>query len=375
MLNDSQIQYQKDMINYAKNHLNNESCKNNFSRNIWNEFCEFGWLGLNMPEKFGGLGENNTTCAVVLEAMGYACRNNGFTFVVNNHWWMVQNIINIFGSEYIKNKYLQRLIRGKSIGAFALTEADAGSDSNAIQTSAVMVGEEYILNGSKMFVSNGPIADIYIVFAVTQQLPVKKMTAFVVEREFDGVSASLEIEKMGLDSSPTGELILCNCSVPKENIIGEMNEGSSVMSTAIEYERFYEFVPHIGAMRRVMEGCIEYSKQRSAFGKNISDFQSISHKIADMAVRIEMARALMYDIAHLKDENRSTYVQASMFKLFVSESYVQTCRDALQIYGAYGYTKEYQIEKELRDSLASTIYAGTSEIQRNTIFSFISSFS
>ena len=372
-LNKEQLKYRQDMIDFAKKYLNDPNDKEIFSRKAWNDFSEFGWFGLNILEKDGGLGENNVTCATVIEAMGYSCQNNGFSFVVNNHWWMAQNLIYLFGSERLKQKYINNLMNGCLIGAFALTEADAGSDSNAIQTKAILEKDEYILNGSKTFISNGPIADIFIVFAVTQEAPIKKITAFVIERAFEGVSTSNEIKKMGLDSSPTGEVVFQNCRVPAINILGELHEGNQIMMSALEYERFYEFFPHIGAMQRVMESCIQYSQERRQFGKYIADFQGVSHKIADMSVRIEMARAMMYHIARLKDMGKNTYSEASIFKLYVSESYVQTCKDALQIHGAYGYTKEYSVERELRDALASTIYSGTSEIQRDTIFRITSS--
>ena len=371
-LNETQLDYQREMKKFAKKFLNYGD-KTTFSRKIWEEFCDYGWLGLNMPQEYGGLSENNLTCTVVLETLGYACDDNGFTFVVNNHWWMAQNLINVFASVALKKKYLKDLMNGKKIGAFALTESEAGSDSNAIQTRAELGEDMYVLNGSKIFVSNAPIADIFVVFAVTQVSPIKKISAFVVESSFEGLFFAPEIKKMGLDSSPTGEIFFRNCKVPKENLLGEYNEGEQIMLFAIETERFYEFVPQVGAMQRIVEKCIHYTQERKQFGKSISQYQSVSHKIANMYMKIELARAMMYRIADLRDKKKNTYLESSIFKLFTSESYVKTCRDCLQIYGAYGYTKDYPIERELRDALSATIYAGSSEIQRNTIFHIISS--
>lgn len=371
-LTKEQKQYKREIINFAKNNLNDEEYLECFSEEMWRKISNFGFLGMTVGEEYGGLGESYLTAAVALEALGYGCENNGFVFVVNNHIWVSQNLIYLYGQQNLKDKYLFDMVEGKKIGAIAITEADSGSDALSMETYAKEEGDCYVLNGSKMFISNGPIADVFVVIAVTQKEPVKKYTAFIVEKTFEGVHVGKDIEKMGLGACPTSELTFSECKVPKENILGKFNEGSSLLTNALEWERCYEFAPHIGAMQRVMEKCIEYVNTRKQFGKPIKDYQAVSHKIADMKTNMEMARLMLYKIAWLKDHKRSAYVETSMFKVFVSEHYIKTCRDALQIFGAYGYTKEYSLERELRDALACSIYSGTNEMQRNTIFQMLS---
>lgn len=372
LLTKEQKEYKQEIIDFARKHLNDSAYYEKFSKEMWDKVCEFGLLGITIDEEYGGLGENYQTAAVMFESLGYACKNNGFIFVINNHIWVSQNLIGIYGSKELKDKYLSCMVEGKKIGAIAITESESGSDALSMGTTAVEDGSEYILNGTKLFISNGPIADIFVVFAVTQDSPDKKITAFIVERDFEGVCLGEDLEKMGLNACPTSELVLNNVRVPKENILGKINCGGNILTGALEWERCFEFAPHVGVMQRIMEECIQQAKTRKQFGKSISENQSISHKIADMASAIEMARLMLYKIAWLKDNNRSAYYETSIFKLFVSEHYIQTCRDAVQIFGAYGYTKEYDMERELRDALACSIYSGTNEMQKNTIYNMAS---
>lgn len=354
-----------EVINYAKNYLDKQNTNH---RELWNKLGDFGLLGMSIDETYGGLNESFRCCADILEALGYSCSNNGLIFSINNHIWMAQNLIYLYGSNHLKEKYISLMVAGEKIGAFALTESDAGSDPYSMRTKAIKNGEHYIINGRKTFVSNGPIADVFIVFALTTDDATKKLTAFIVDKTMPGVIIGETIDKMGLECSPTSDILFENCEVPVENILGACNLGSNILDAALEWERCFEFISHIGSMRRIMEYCIRYSNDRVQFGKRINENQSISHKIANMAMNIELARNLMYKITDLKDQRKSSYYESSIFKVFVSESYVNTCRDALQILGAYGYMKEYPVERELRDAIASTIYSGTNEIQRNMIF-------
>lgn len=364
-----QKQFRKETMEFANNNLNDEEYLEKYSPDMWRRVSEFGLLGITVDEKYGGLGESYLTAALVFEGLGYACKNNGFIFVINNHIWVSQNLIYLYGSDYLKEKYLYDMVEGKKIGSIVITEAESGSDALSMKTKVVEEGDHYVLNGSKMFISNGPISDIFIVFAVTDEDGEnKKITAFVVEKDFEGVHIGKDIEKMGLGACPTAEVTFENCKIPKENVLGHYNQGAILMTCALEWERVFEFVPHIGAMQRVMEKCVEHVKTRKQFGKPIEEYQSVSHKIADMAASIEMARLMLYKIAWIKDNNKTAFKETSIFKLYVSENYIKTCRDALQIFGAYGYTKEYEIERELRDALACSIYSGTNEMQRNTIY-------
>ena len=365
-------EFRQEIISFARENLNDSRYLEEFSPEMWRKISEFGLLGMTIEEKYGGLAESYETAALAFEALGYACKNNGLIFVINNHIWVSQNLIQIYGSEYLKDKYLPEMVRGERIGAIAITEAESGSDALSMKARAVPDGDYYVLNGSKMFISNGPIADIFIVFAVTETDPVKKITAFVVEKGFPGVKTGEDIEKMGLNACPTCEVVFDNVKIPKENVLGKLNAGSRVMTGALEWERCYEFAPHVGVMQRVMEECIRQAKGRRQFGKPIGEYQAVSHKIAEMKAAIEFSRLMLYKIAWLKDKKRSAYLETSVFKLFVSENYIKTCRDAMQIFGAYGYTKEYDMERELRDSLACSIYSGTNEMQKNTIYSLAS---
>lgn len=363
-----QKEYSQEVINFARENLNDSRFYEQFSMDMWKKVSELGLLGITIDEEYGGLGESYETAAIAFESLGYACKNNGFIFVINNHIWVSQNLINLYGSEELKKKYLPEMVEGKKIGAIAITEAEAGSDAFSMVTNTVEDGDYYVLNGTKMFISNGPIADVFIVFAVTKEAPDKKITAFVVERNFKGVSTGKDIEKMGLNACPTSELILENVRVPKENVLGKFNYGSNILTGALEWERCFEFAPHVGVMQRVMEECIKQANERKQFGKPIGMNQAVSHKIAEMEVSIEMARLMLYKIAWLKDQKKSAYLETSIFKLFVSENYIKTCREAMQIFGAYGYSKEFDMERELRDALASSVYSGTNEMQKNTIY-------
>ncbi len=367
-LTKEQKEYKQEVINFAKNKLNNKKYLEKFSYDMWKETADFGLFGLVIDEEYEGLNESYLTAAIVIEALGYGCKNNGFVFAVNNHIWVASNLINLYGSKVLKDKYLKDMVYGKKIGAIAITEAEAGSDSYNMAATAVEQGDNYILNGSKMFISNGPIADLFIVFAITGTEPRKKITAFVVDKNFPGVKIGKDIEKMGLGACPTSEVVLENCAVPKENILGKLHMGNIIMTEALEWERCYEFAPHVGAMERIKELCIEQALSRRQFGKSIGDNQAISHKIAEMETAIEMSKLMLYKIAWLKDQGKKAYKETSIFKLYVSENYIKTCRDAMQIFGAYGYTKEYDIERELRDALACSIYSGTNEMQKNTIY-------
>lgn len=371
-LTKEQKQLRREIISFAKEKLNDEKYLEVYSPEMFQAVADFGLLGITVGEEYGGLAESYLTAAVAFEALGYACENNGFVFTVNNHIWVCQNLIYLYGSEELKKKYMEDMVTGKKIGAIAITEADSGSDALSMRTTAKEEGDHYILNGRKMFISNGPIADVFVVYAVTESEPYKKYTAFVVDKTCEGLKVGKDIEKMGLGACPTSELVFDNCKVPKENILGAYNNASIIMTQALEWERLYEFVPHIGAMQRVMERCIEQVKMRKQFGKSIGENQAVSHKIADMKSSIEMAKLMMYKIAWMKDMKKSAFLETSIFKLFVSEAYIRTCREAVQIFGAYGYCTEYKLERELRDALACSIYSGTNEMQRNTIYGIAS---
>lgn len=367
LLTEEQLELRDEVAEFCKLHLNNQRYFEEFSYDMWRRTAEFGILGITADRKYGGLEESYTTAAALLETMGYHCRNSGFLFAISNHLWVAQNLIGIYGSEYLKDKYLADMIGGKLIGGLAITEADAGSDAANMSTYAEECEGGYRLNGNKIFISNGSLADVLVVIAKSNKNS-DKLTAFVVDKTCEGFKAGEEINKMGLKACPASEIIFSDCKIPKENVLGKVDQGLTMINKAMEYERCFEFAPQIGVMQRVMEECARYSKSRVQYGRPIGENQSISHMIAEMAVSIELSRLLLYKIASLKDRKKSAFKEASIFKLFVSENYIKTCRNAMQIFGAYGYTKEYGIERELRDALSSSIYGGTNEIQKNIIY-------
>lgn len=361
-----------EIKNFVLNNLNDKELYSTFSKEMWKKTAELGLFGLCVPEEYGGLGESYLLAAHAMETLGYACHNNGFVFAITNHMWVAINLILLYGTAEQKEKYIPSMINGELIGAMAISEANAGSDATDMLTTAEVTDDGYVINGSKMFVSNGTIADVFIVFAKFIHNGIKGITPFIVEKKQEGVKVGPDIEKMGLESCPMAEITFRDCKIAKENMLASPLAGDAIMKSALEWERCYEFASHIGAMKRVMEICIRHMQERKQFGKPLSEFQALTHKVADMKVRIEMAKRMLYDIAIHKDIKKSVYLEASIFKLYTSEAYINTCREAMQIFGAYGYTKEYELEREMRDALACSVYSGTNEIQRNTIYTLTS---
>jgi L-prolyl-PCP dehydrogenase len=373
---EDQIQFKEHAVKFAERDLNDgarEREKNaEFNRQGWKKCAEFGIQGMPMPEQYGGLQMDIQTCLAAMEGLGYACRDSGLLFVINTHIWTCEAPILKFGTPEQKDKYLPELIKGSLIGGHAMTEPDSGSDAFNMKCKAEKRGDRYILNGTKMFITNAPIADVLLVFAVTDA---KKgfagISAFIVEKDFPGFSVGKPLEMMGLKTCPIGEVVLRDCEVPEENRLGKEGSGAAIFNSEMEWERGCLFATHLGAMEKILEHCIDYAKVRNQFGKPIGKYQSISHKISDMKVRNELARLILYKVASMKAEGKRAPMEAAIAKLFISESYVQNCLDALQIHGAYGYSAEYDFEQYLRDAVAGKIYSGTSEIQRNIISTFL----
>jgi L-prolyl-PCP dehydrogenase len=375
-LTEDQAIFKESTIKFASKALNagvrDRENKGEFDRNGWEKCAEFGIQGLPMPEEYGGLGRGVLTCIAAMEGLGYACRDSGLLFSINSHIWTCESPILKFGTDAQKEKYLPGLIKGTLIGGHAMTEPDSGSDAFRMKCKAVKKGDRYIINGTKMFISNAPIADILLVFAVTDE---KKgfggFSVFIVEKGVPGFSVGRPLEMMGLKTCPMGEVILDDCEVLEENRLGKEGGGAAIFNSEMEWERSCLFATHVGAMEKDLEDCIEYAKTRCQFGQPIGKNQSISNKIADMKVRVELSRLALYRVAWLKANGKRAPVESAVSKLFISESYVENCMEALQIHGAYGYSKEFDFERNLRDSVASKIYSGTSEIQRNIIASYL----
>ncbi|OGO23640.1 MAG: acyl-CoA dehydrogenase [Chloroflexi bacterium RBG_16_50_9] len=370
--NDEQIALKNTIIEFSKKELNHgmvqRDKKGEFSWASWKKCAELGILGLPVPEEYGGSNADILTIILAMEGLGYGCKDSGLIFAINTQMWSCEEPILKFGSEPQKRKYLPRLCAGELVGGHGMTEPDSGSDAFSLQTRAARDKDKYILNGSKMFITNAPIADVLIVFALTDKTKGwGGISAFLVEKGTPGFSVSRELDKMGLKTSPVGELAFEDCEVPAENILGKEGMGMAIFNSEMEWERSCLFASHLGVMERQLETCINYAKERRQFGQPIGKFQSISNKIADMKARIELSRLILYKIGWLKSRGEKGLLEAAIAKLYVSESFVKSSLDAIQIHGGYGYMTDFEVERDLRDSVASTIYSGTSEIQRNTI--------
>jgi len=340
-----------------------------FSRELWNACGEMGLPGLPVPEEYGGSGLDPLSCAIALEAFGYGCTDHGLVFSLCAHVMACVVPICKFGTDEQKRQYLPGLSNGTLIGVNAMTEPESGSDPFAMRARAVRDGQGWRVAGAKTFISNAPEAQVIVLFALTD--PAKRfhggITAFLIDRSTPGVSAGRKIEKMGLRTSPFGELVFDDVWVADECVLGGVGAGAGVFTHSMDWERICLFAAHVGQMERLMERAIDYARTREAGGKAIGKYQAVSHKIADMKVRLEAARLLTYRAASRLDKTRGVSLDAAVAKLFVSEALVATATDVMQIFGGYGYTAEYEVERAVRDAFGAKLYSGTSEVQRNII--------
>jgi len=339
-----------------------------FNRDGWKRCAELGIQGLPVPAEFGGLGQDPLTTVGALERLGYGCRDNGLVFSLNAQMWTVAMPLVAFGTDEQQRRFLPGLCGGSLIGASAMTEPASGSDAYALETTAVKRGDRYVLNGSKAFVTNGPIADLFVVFATLDRTKgAPAITAFLLERSCPGLQAGKRVETMGLRTSPMGELFLEDCQVEETLRLGAEGAGVSLFTHAMAWERGCILAGAVGGMRRLLESSLRYAKERTQFGRAIGEFQLVGSKLVDMKLRLETARGLLYQAAYQRSQGRVGLLETALAKLYISECWVQSCQDALQIHGGYGYMVEYEVERELRDALASRLHSGTNEMQRNII--------
>ncbi len=368
-LTEEQLLFKKAVVDFAQKELNDGLIENDrqgeLPRENWQKCAEFGILGLAIPAEYGGSGVDITTTMLVMEGLGYGCRDNGLIFAMNAQMWSVQHPILTFGSEAQKQKYLPGLCSGELIGAHGMSEPGSGSDAYSLHTRAERGSDCYVLNGTKTFVTNAPIADLALVFATVD--PGKKLggiTAFLVDKGTPGFKVGPKMEKMGLRTSPMSEMVFEDCVVPVESRLGMEGAGSSIFNSSMEWERSCILGSHVGVMERQLEGCIRYARERRQFDQPIGKFQSVANRIADMKVRLETARMLLYKVAWLKQMGKPAVMEAALAKLYLSECFVQSSQDAIRTYGGYGYTTEFEVERDLRDAIGGTLYSGTSDIQR-----------
>jgi alkylation response protein AidB-like acyl-CoA dehydrogenase len=370
---DEQKLLRDNIVKFAQRELNENLIARDagqlFSRDLWRKCAEVGIQGLPAPEEYGGSGADALSCAIALEALGYGCRDGGLVFSLSAH--VLACVVPIWkhGNAEQRQRYLPGLCDGTFIGMHAITEPGSGSDSFAMRTKAQREGGEWRLTGSKTFVSNGPVGDVAIVFAVTDAVKGFHggITAFIIEKDMPGFSTSKKFEKMGLRTSPVGELRFDDIRLPDNAVLGAVGGGASIFATAMDWERILLVAGHVGAMERLLETSISYARTRSQFGQPIGKFQAVGHKIADMKAQLEAARLLTYRSAWRLANVRNASLDASITKLFVSESLVKAALETVQLHGGYGFMAEYEVERALRDAIGSTIYSGTSEMQRNII--------
>jgi butyryl-CoA dehydrogenase len=330
--------------------------------------AELGFLGLTAPEEYGGAGMDTVSYCIAIEEISKACAATAIVMAVQNS--LVNYILLKFGTDEQKDKYLRPLATGQKIGAFALTEPGAGTDAAAQQTTAVLQGDHYVINGTKHFITNGGFADIVLLFAMTDKSKGHRgISCFIVEKGTPGFSTGKHEHKMGIRASDTCELIFEDCKVPVANRLGQEGEGFKIAMMALDAGRIGVGAQAVGIAQAALEKAIAHAKTRVQFGQPIAQFQAIQFMLADMATQIEAARLLVYNAALKKDAGERFSKEASMAKLFASEVAGFVTTKAVQIHGGYGYMKEYPVERYFRDAKITEIYEGTSEVQRMVIAS------
>lgn len=371
-LTQEQEQLRKTLVNFSKQELNpgleERERLGQFSHELWRKCASLNLLALPFEERYGGCGFNFLDTIIAYESLSYGCKDSGLVHALGA-CLIAGLMIKLFGNEDQKSRYLPEICQGKIIAAQAITEPNAGSDIMSIETRALKVGNSYNIEGRKTFISNGSVADIFLVLAITN--PERKgfgtHSFLLCERNRPGVSVSNPIEKMGLRTLQNSDVIFDGCSLPESNLIGREGQGTIIFNEIMEWERILFAACHLGTLSRIVETCIKYATERKQYGQQIGKFQSISNKIARMKINQELIRTYIYQIALAKDQKRMVALQASALKVFASESLKQACADAIQIHGAYGFMTEFEIERDLRDSMASTIYSGTTEINLQII--------
>lgn len=364
-----QLELRDGVIAFARQTLNRDfperERNGQFSRELWSECARFGIQSMPMPEAYGGAAQDVLTTMMAMEALGYACLDQGLLFSLHAHMWAIETPLLRFGTDAQKHRYLPKLCDGTWIGAHGMSEPESGTDAFSLRTRAERVGSNYVLNGSKTFVTNAPVADLFIIFAtVDRKRGMWGVTAFLVEAGTKGLTVGGKLDKLGLRTSPTAEVFLEDCEIPAENVLGRVGQGSTIFNHSMAWERSCILGSTVGAMERELEMCLAHAKSRQQFGKPIGNFQLVAAKLADMKLRLETSRLLLYRAAWAHGRGEPNALEGAMAKLGISEAAVASALDAIQLHGGYGYMRDYQVERHLRDNVASRLYSGTSEIQR-----------
>ncbi|MCS6592375.1 acyl-CoA dehydrogenase AcdA [Bacillus cereus] len=337
-----------------------------FDRELFDQMAELGLTGIPWPEEYGGIGSDYLAYVIAIEELSRVCASTGVT--LSAHTSLAGWPIFKFGTEEQKQKFLRPMAEGKKIGAYGLTEPGSGSDAGGMKTIAKRDGDHYILNGSKIFITNGGIADIYVVFALTDPESKQRGTsAFIVESDTPGFSVGKKESKLGIRSSPTTEIMFEDCRIPVENLLGEEGQGFKVAMQTLDGGRNGIAAQAVGIAQGALDASVEYARERHQFGKPIAAQQGIGFKLADMATDVEAARLLTYQAAWLESEGLPYGKESAMSKVFAGDTAMRVTTEAVQVFGGYGYTKDYPVERYMRDAKITQIYEGTQEIQRLVI--------
>ena len=330
------------------------------------KMAAYGFLGIPVPKEWGGQGADTLAYAICVEELSRVCATTGV--IVSAHTSLCADPIRKYGTQEQKEKYLVPLAAGRSLGAFGLTEPGAGTDAAGQQTKAVLRGDHYILNGTKIFITNGGVADTYVIFAMTDKSKgTKGISAFIVEKDFEGFSIGKKELKMGIRGSSTTELVFENCKVPKENLLGKEGKGFGIAMGTLDGGRIGIAAQALGIAQGALDETVAYVKERKQFGRSISAFQNTRFQLAGLKTRIEAARLLVYRAAYAKDHQDLYSQEAAMAKLFAAETAMEVTTKCVQLHGGYGYTRDYPIERMMRDAKITEIYEGTSEVQKMVI--------
>ncbi|MEG7846003.1 acyl-CoA dehydrogenase AcdA [Bacillus mobilis] len=337
-----------------------------FDRALFEQMAELGLTGIPWPEEYGGIGSDYLAYVIAIEELSRVCASTGVT--LSAHTSLAGWPIFKFGTEEQKQKFLRPMAEGTKIGAYGLTEPSSGSDAGGMRTTAKRDGDHYILNGSKIFITNGGIADIYVVFALTDPESKQRGTsAFIVESDTPGFSVGKKESKLGIRSSPTTEIMFEDCRIPVENLLGEEGQGFKVAMQTLDGGRNGIAAQAVGIAQGALDASVEYARERHQFGKPIAAQQGIGFKLADMATDVEAARLLTYQAAWLESEGLPYGKESAMSKVFAGDTAMKVTTEAVQVFGGYGYTKDYPVERYMRDAKITQIYEGTQEIQRLVI--------
>ena len=369
-LTEEQLQIQKMVKDFSVQELepsvHDRDQASKFDRNLYNKMADQGFTGIYFEEKYGGAEMDYTSYILAIEEMSKV--DDGMAISLSATVSLCAAPIHEYGTEEQKAKYLTPLAEGSKMGAFGLTEPNAGTDAGGQQTVAVLEGDHYVLNGSKIFITNGSEAEINIIFAMTDKSRgARGITAFIVEKGTPGFSIGAKEDKLGIRTSITTELIFQDCKIPVENRLGKEGEGFKIAMKTLDGGRIGVAAQALGIATAALDHAIRYSKERQQFGKPISAFQAISFMMADMAMKIDAARLLVYRAAWLKETGQEYGTEAAMSKCFASDVAMEVTTDAIQIFGGYGYSKEYPVERLMRNAKITQIYEGTNQVQRMVI--------